>query len=135
MIDERYALDTFAILTYYGGEDGADAIEELLIKARSEGVKLYINYVNLGEVYYIIFREEGVDKANEAVALMRRWPIEFICADERISLVAGRIKAIHPISYADAFAVATAVNMGAKVVTGDLEFRAVEDVVPIFWIK
>lgn len=49
-------------------------------------------------------------------------------------LEAARIKALHPLSYADAFAVATAARFGATVVTGDREFEAVEGIVPIEWL-
>jgi ribonuclease VapC len=49
-------------------------------------------------------------------------------------LEAARIKARFPISYADAFAVATAIRMGAAILTADTEFRAVEHLVPIDWL-
>ncbi len=42
---------------------------------------------------------------------------------------------MHPISYADAFVVATALNKGATIVTGDPEFKNVEYMVPIHWIR
>ena len=49
-------------------------------------------------------------------------------------LAAARIKAGYPISYADAFAVASAQREKATLVTGDPELRAVEHLVPILWI-
>ena len=45
-----------------------------------------------------------------------------------------RVKARFPLSYADAFAVATAIRLGVCLVTGDPEFAAVEDTVDIVWI-
>ena len=39
-----------------------------------------------------------------------------------------------PISYADAFAVATAIRMNAAIVTGDPEFRRVEQLVTVNWL-
>lgn len=129
----NYILDTFAVLAYLGNEEGADRVEELLEKAKKKEVKLYINYVNLGEVYYIVAREFGVAKANEAVAIVKRWNVEFVGVNESVALTAARIKAMHNLSYADAFVVATAIDKRGVIVTGDREF---ERVFPdILWIR
>ena len=92
-----------------------------------------MNYVNLGEVYYIIFREKDVNEANESIVLIKRKPIDFVHVNESIALIAGRIKATYSISYADAFAVATALVKEAKIVTGDPEFRSID--VQVLWIR
>jgi len=46
-------------------------------------------------------------------------PIDFVQVDERIALIAGKIKATYSMSYADAFVVATAIikNINAKAKT------------------
>jgi len=49
-------------------------------------------------------------------------------------LAAAHVKAHHPISYADAFAVALAQEMDASVVTGDPEFECVEELIPVVWL-
>lgn len=40
----------------------------------------------------------------------------------------------YPISYADAFALATALEQNAALVTGDQEFRQVEHLVKVVWV-
>ncbi len=65
--------------------------------------------------------------------MIKRKPIEFVHVDERIALVAGRIKATHSISYADAFVVATAIVKEAKIVTGDPEFKGIDT--QVLWIR
>jgi len=129
----NYVLDAFAVLAYIGDEEGAEKVEELLNKAENGETKLIMNYVNLGEVYYIIAREFGVTKANEVIAIVKRWNLEFVGVDENLSLTAARIKAMHSLSYADAFAVATAINRKATIVTGDREFEGVYQ--DILWIR
>ncbi|PYN80139.1 MAG: hypothetical protein DMD97_03960 [Candidatus Rokuibacteriota bacterium] len=52
---------------------------------------------------------------------LRLTPIELVPVKEPLVLAAARIKARHPLSYADAFAVATARMERAPVVTGDPE--------------
>ena len=121
----NYVLDSFAVLAYLGNEEGADKVEELIDKAEKGEIKLFMNYVNLGEVYYIVTREFGTAKANEAVAIIKRLPIEFVEVNESLALTAGRIKAMHSLSYADDFVVATAIDKKGIIVTGDREFEGV----------
>ena len=129
----NYVLDSFAVLAYLGNEEGADKVEELIDKAEKGEIKLFMNYVNLGEVYYIVTREFGTAKANEAVAIVKRLPIEFVEVNESLALTAGRIKAMHSLSYADAFVVATAIDKKGIIVTGDREFEGVYP--DILWIR
>ncbi len=129
----NYVLDSFAILAYLGNEEGADKVEEIIDKAEKGEIKLFMNYVNLGEVYYIVAREFGIAKANEAVAIVKRLPIEFVEVNESLALTAGRIKAMHSLSYADAFVVATAIDKKGIIVTGDREFEGVYP--DILWIR
>ncbi len=129
----NYILDSFVILAYLGNEEGADKVEELINKAEGGEIKLFMNYVNLGEVYYIVAREFGTAKANEAVAIVKKLPIEFVGVNESLALTAGRIKAMHSLSYADAFVVATAIDKKGTIVTGDREFEGVYP--DILWIR
>ncbi|MFA4668136.1 type II toxin-antitoxin system VapC family toxin [Pyrococcus kukulkanii] len=131
---ERVVLDSYAILTYLLNEKGAKRVEELLNKARNGEVKVYMNVVNLGEVYYIIARRKGVDVADFIIANLLKSPILFIPADEHLSPIAGRIKAFHKLSHANAFAAATAIDLDATLLTGDEEFKNIKDKVKIKWL-
>jgi predicted nucleic acid-binding protein len=130
----RAVLDSYALLAYIADEPGADKVEEYLTLGRSRKAELYINVVNLGEVYYILARRKGVEIADLSVAFLKEEPVVFVPADKRLSLLAGRIKAFHKLSYADAFAVTTAIDLNATLITGDEEFKNVEDKVKIEWL-
>ncbi len=134
-IAKSYVLDSYAIIAYQFGEEGKDKLEEILLTARSGNYNLYLNLINLGEVYYIILRNKNEIIANRAIAMVKRWPLEIITPDERITLIAAKIKGKYPLSYADAFAVATAIDKNASVITGDNEIRRVGNIVKILWIK
>ena len=129
----NYVLDSFAVLAYLGNEEGADKVQEFIDKAEKGEIRLFMNYVNLGEVYYIVAREFGTAKANEAVAIVKRLPIEFVEVNESLALTAGRIKAMHSLSYADAFVIATAIDKKGVIVTGDKEFEGVYP--DVLWIR
>jgi ribonuclease VapC len=50
-------------------------------------------------------------------------------------LEAAHIKAGHSISFADAFAVSLANELGATILTGDPEFKKVEGIAKIEWME
>lgn len=66
--------------------------------------------------------------------LLGALPVRIIGNPFSLVIEAARIKAQFAISHADAFAVATAINEDAAIVTGDPEFRLVEQKVSIDWI-
>ena len=65
--------------------------------------------------------------------LIFRMPVKIVSATDDIVWSAVNFKASHPIAYADAFAVAVAMNQDAAIVTGDREFEAVKGP-DIFWL-
>lgn len=80
-------------------------------------------------------RERGTQKATEMLDDIHHLPITLCGIDEKRVLAAAHIKANYPVSYADAFAIALAQEFGATVVTGDPEFKEVESVVPVLWLR
>lgn len=131
---KEYVLDTFAMLSYFGNEKGANSVERLLHNAKRGKIHLLLNLINLGEIYYITARETNLNQADEVAARIKRFPINIVNNDERLTLMAARIKAANPLSYADAFVAATAKDRNAVVVTGDAEFKNIENFVEILWI-
>ena len=93
-----------------------------------------MNEMNIGEVYYVTARERSFEQAEDFLNRFETLPIQPVANSFDQVLEAARIKARFPISYADAFAVATAIRMNAVVVTGDPEFRRVERLVKIDWL-
>jgi ribonuclease VapC len=50
-------------------------------------------------------------------------------------ITAARIKASHTLSFADCFAVMTAQQHKAAIVTGDPEFKAIEHLITVEWLR
>lgn len=126
-----YILDSYAILAYLGGEEGAARVREVLDQARAERCRTYLSLINLGEVAYIVERERGAAEAGETLGLIDQLPIDVLPATKEAVLSAAHIKAKYPIAYADAFAVAAAQTLGATVLTGDPEFESVKQLIPV----
>ena len=79
-----------------------------------------MSWINLGEVYCTIHRAAGAAEAESTLTLLRPLLALDSVTPDRV-LAAARIKAIHPLAYGDAFAVATAAAHKAILLTGDPE--------------
>ena len=126
--------DSFAILKYYQDEPGAGRVEKILRSAQHDSVKVVMNEINLGEVYYLTIRRIGLEPAKENLERLMTLPIEIVSPDSELILRAAEIKAQFAISYADCFAVATAERFSGSILTGDLEFKKIEHLVAVDWI-
>jgi predicted nucleic acid-binding protein len=129
-----YLLDSFALLAYLNDEAGRVRVQEILALAEGRKCRVIMCLVNLGEVLYITERERGLAMAQSVLALAESLPLELLDATRDLVLDAAHIKAHHPLSYADAFAAAAALRENAVVVTGDPEFKSVEELIKIEWL-
>jgi len=118
-------VDSWAILAFLRGEEpGAGAMRRYLRRAQSGNLRLLLNVVNLGEVFYRLLQLTNEGQAEERLAQVKALPIDIVPARESLVLEAARVKAVHPLSYASAFAVATGRVEKASVITGDPEILA-----------
>lgn len=130
----RYVLDSFALLAFLQGEAGMPRVKAVLKTAEHQQCQVYLSWINFGEVLYIIERALGLWRTQQTLALVQTLPIQLLEVSSQAILEAAHIKATHPIAYGDAFAVAAALRKQATLLTGDLEFKAVEGLVPIEWL-
>jgi uncharacterized protein len=132
-MSERFALDAWAILAFLQTEEpAATSVRELLSAAEHDrSSELFLSIVNLGEVYYIVGRVKGRQEADETIADLRRLPLTIVPASDDNVLAAAGFKMSHRISYAGAFAAATASAMDATLVTGDPELLALTEVLSL----
>jgi predicted nucleic acid-binding protein len=132
-------LDAHALMVLFNDEPGADEVEKILLKAESGNPRLLMSVINWGEIYYSIMRgasQEMADSKSHEIAGMQ---IELVPVDGRdLELVrqAAIFKATKKMSYADCFAAALAKTQNAELVTGDREFKVVEDELKkIRWLR
>lgn len=109
-------VDSWAVLRYLEDTSpAAEAVSDLLGRE-----KPLMSWINLGEVHYVLRRLHGEDAATETVRDLRD-VIDARLPDETLVVNAARIKADHPMAYADAFAAALTVAFDATLWTGDPE--------------
>jgi predicted nucleic acid-binding protein len=129
-----FLLDSFALLAYLNDEPGRERVQEILELAKNHKCFLVMSLINLGEVLYISERARGLPAAQTVQALVESLPLELLDVGRDLILDAAHIKAHHSISYADAFAVATAIRESATILTGDSEYHSVEDIAKVEWL-
>jgi len=96
--------------------------------------RLFTISSNLGEIIYTTQREFGDQKKVEVLAHMERLNFRVLPVPNQLIFQAAEYKAQFSISYANCFALASAAEHKAPIVTGDPDFRKVEGVAEIFWI-
>jgi len=98
-----------------GDEPAASAVQ-----AAFEAERPWMSWLNVGEVAYQLERRHGAGEAALVVHRLRAAVALDDVSSERV-LAAARVKARHPIAFADCFAAATAAARHARLFTGDPE--------------
>ena len=124
-------LDSHAALVYLKQEKGYEKVKTALAAAEKSKNPLLMSEINIGEVGYILLRAGLIADLNDFLSQFLSLPIQRAPIDFDLVIEAAKIKARHPLSYADAFAVATALRHDAAIITGDPEFQSVKDMVTI----
>lgn len=127
-------LDAHGLLVFLEKEAGYEKVEQFFVTAVEKDKYLLMASVNFGEVYYIVLRACGQNKAHEIEKIIRTLPIEIIDVDIQLARESAHLKAAHKISYADCFAAALAKLHKGEVITGDKEFKTVENEIKISWL-
>jgi len=115
-------------------EPGYDKVQSILVNAAEKDNHLLMTSVNFGEVYYIVLRECGKEKVEEIEGVIKALPIDIVGADIELARDAAKFKAVKKMSYADCFAAALAKLHKGELITGDKEFKEVEEDIRINWL-
>lgn len=95
------------------------------VKSILKNENVFIPWTALTELFYITCREKGGDVAELRYAMLKRSGAHIIwLADESILISAGRIKAVHRVSFADAIIAAYAIQNNAILIHKDPEYEA-----------
>ncbi len=132
---KKRLLDSYAVLAYLNKEDGYEKVRTVLANAQKSGLAVLMNEMNVAETYYILCRKRGHEQAEYFLdTVLAGLPVSIISNDFNAVISAAEIKARHALSFADCFAVATAHRENAFILTGDPEFKNVENFVEIDWL-
>lgn len=131
---KEIVLDSWAVLAYLEDENAGQQVADIITSAHEHGTPLMMSTVNAGEVWYILAREVSETEADKGIKGIRQLGIAFIDADWKLARLAGVFKSKNRMSFADCFAAALAKEYKAELVTGDKEFKQVENEMKIIWL-
>lgn len=129
-----WLFDSFALLRFLQKEPGSEKVRDLLKVATRGDNRCLINVINFGEVLYTTQRRFGAEARMQVFVALRQMEIVILPCPDHLVYRAAELKAVYAMSYADTFAVASAMEHKACLVTGDPEFRLVEELVKIEWV-
>lgn len=130
-----YLFDSHALLAFFQQEHGSEIVRDALKKADQDEIQRLISVINLGEIIYLTKRRFGDQKKIEVLSRIYQLGFTILPAPDSLVMDAAELKADYPIAYADCFALASAMEHSATIVTGDPDFRKVEHLAAILWIR
>ena len=126
-------VDSWAMLAWVQLEPAAPLVRQCLLDADSGKVELLMSWFNVAETFYILAKRTSFAIAEEFLSRLPSLPIRIVLPNQDGIMAAARIKAVHPLAFGDAFAIALAQAENASVITGDDEIRRC-GVVKVDWI-
>ncbi len=117
-------IDSWAWIEYWKGGRLAEGAASY-IDGDEESV---VSAINLAEVYLWVARSYGDATAEEKVATMEK-RCHVIPVERDVAVEAAKIKRKEKLGLADSLILATARQVGGRVVTGDADMKDLRDVV------
>ena len=125
--------DSYALLCLFDRKRGSErqAVMKYLEDAEKGRIKVYMSKINEGEIFYKLYKYLGGPIAEGFREDLKRglFPLTVMPVNDKRAEEASIIKAKYPVSYADAFCIGLAKEIGLPVVTGDPEFEAVREII------
>lgn len=121
---KEYVLDANAVLLYFAISDGGggEKIRSLFEQAERGQAQLSMSVVNLGEVFYILLKRVGEQRALHYIQALQH-AVTMVDADANGTIRAATLKHQLKLGYADSFAAALALESKATLVSADPSFE------------
>ncbi len=123
----RYLLDTSALLTLRDDEPGAERVAALLEAAARSELVCCGCFMSQMELLCRVWKDEGEEAGRNAYSTVLRLPMTWLHESRDLLERAAAIKASFPVSLADAWIAAAALQLDAVLVHKDPEFVKVND--------
>jgi len=138
-VKENFILDACALIAFFKQEPGSETVIPFFDRAEDDEILLSMHKLNVLEVYYGFYRDDGKEQAEAVLGDTLSLPIKIVDdLDDALFREAGRLKASYDISFADSIALALASVRGGAIITADRhEFGALEhkETIKFSWIR
>ena len=122
---KKYVLDANALLVLLVDRPGAHRVARLLEQAKRQGSRVFLSAVNWGEIFYSLWRVRGELETRRLIRRVEELPVTVVPVEQARATLAGELKMVHGLGYADSFAAGLALELRATLITADPDFRKV----------
>lgn len=129
-----YVFDSYPLLKLFQQERNYKTVLQLLETIIEKNQKRFLHIINFAEIIYLVKKRFGEAEKLRVISAIYDLGFEIIPATDAIVYQAAELKGSYPISFGDCFALATAINQKAVLVTGDTDFRKVEKLIEVHWV-
>lgn len=127
--EPRYVFDTSALVCYLADEKGAAEVARLKREAS-------LPFIVLSELYYLVWGRHGRAEADRIYALVKSWRLPILMPNERVILIAGRLKAVYKLGIADSYIAAFAQDGRLSLVTKDQDYEPIgKEKIDLYFIR
>ena len=130
-------LDTWPVMEWYRYcEPVTTSFRSLMRPASQDTLPVCMSRINLGEVFYSVAKDFGLNCANTLVQEFMFFPIEIVSVHDTDIDTAAHFKSRNKTSYADGFAAALSMERDAPLVTGDRDFLVLQaqGLLQVHWV-
>lgn len=124
----EYLLDSSSLIAYFTDEKEAGEVGKLIKQSA-------IPFIALSEIYYIIWNKKGEAEADKIYGIIKSWNLPILLPDERVMLIAGRLKAVAKLGIADSYIAALSIDKNLTLVTKDRDFEILQNQIKILWLN
>jgi predicted nucleic acid-binding protein len=132
---KTYIFDASALFAYLQDRTPARKVNQVLREAFRGHSEVLMSVVNYGEVYNLILRNAGPDRASATMQRLSNLPIQLMDVTLRRALHAAEVKFTYKLHDVDSFAAALAIEHKSTLVTSDSDFRRLGHGFHVLWLK
>lgn len=123
----EYLLDTSVLIAYLCNEKEADKLGRFIKDSA-------LPFVALSEIYYITWNKIGEAEADKIYGIIKNWNLPILSPNEKIILIAGRLKAMFKLGLADSYIAAFCIDKDLTLLTKDRDYDILKKEIKILYL-
>ena len=78
---KNIVFDSFALIAHFRKETGSEQISNLLSEISMGEKEGFISVINVGEIYYMLYRKAGEEIAEKSLSVIKTLPLKVVDVD------------------------------------------------------
>ncbi len=130
-----YIFDSWSLIAYLDGGDIGGIVANLIGDAQENRSPLYMTVLDAVDIWEIIARTTSADEATKCVDEFTKLGFEILDITWAIARAAAVIRMNYKIDLKRSLSVAYTKHLKAELVTGDVQYKKINDEIKIRWVS